>query len=82
MLQERRKARIGAEMDSGYAAEFPSICKMIKRQVSDLLRDVSKARERMAELAQGEARDLYFWTGEERLQSAFCEGAGLESFPS
>ena len=81
LLAERRKAIRGAAMDSGYAQEVPAICKMIRRQVTQGLAVISAARETMRELAAGDYQDLIFWPGEARLQGAFCEGAGLDSFP-
>lgn len=74
LLAERRKVK-GAE-------GFPALCGAIKRQVSTLLEEVSKARERMRLLVDGDSPDLIFWNGEKRLQEAFCEGAGLQAFPS
>lgn len=34
------------------------------------------------DLAQGDYSPLIFWTGDKRLQDAFCEGASLDSFPA
>ncbi|ARB05744.1 hypothetical protein [Synechococcus virus S-ESS1] len=63
------------------AAEAPAICQAIRGQVKAARRRISEARARMAELLAGDCPDCYFWPGEERLRAAFCEGAGLDSFP-
>ena len=78
LLSERRAAmRNPAITDSGYFA----LCDAIRAQVRSMLGDIYKARETMRKLASGESEELYFWTGEKRLQDAFCEGAGLDAFP-
>lgn len=74
ILAERRQVK-------GQAA-YPALCGAIKARVSALLSDIAENRQRMAELAAGDYRDLCFWPGEERLQDAFCEGADLDKFPA
>lgn len=74
ILKERREVK-------GQAG-YPALCKALRAQVADLLRDIAKGRKSMRELADGDYRDLIFWTGEERLRDAFCEGAGLDKFPA
>jgi len=58
------------------------LCGAIKARVSALLDDMREARETMRELAAGDHSDLIFWSGEQRLRDAFCEGAGLGTFPA
>lgn len=76
ILAERRKAR-GLD-PSG----FPALCAALRGQVAALCRQIAKSRKARAKLAEGDAEELYFWNGEERLRAAFCEAAGLESFPA
>lgn len=76
ILKERRKAR-GLD-PSG----FPALCAALRGQVAALCRQIAKSRKARAKLAEGQAEELYFWNGEERLRAAFCEAAGLESFPA
>lgn len=78
LLSERRAAMNNpAITDSGYFA----LCDAIRAQVRSMLGDIYKARETMRELANGDAEGLSFWTGEKRLQDAFCDGADLDAFP-
>lgn len=78
LLSERRAAMNNpAITDSGYFA----LCDAIRAQVRSMLGDIYKARATMRKLAGGDAEELSFWTGEKRLQDAFCEGAGLDAFP-
>lgn len=74
ILKERRAAR-GQEA-------FPALCKAIRAQVESLLETIQEARDNAAKLASGDAEELYFWQGDKRLQGAFCEGAGVQSFPA
>lgn len=76
-LLKERKAAMRAGADS-----LPAICRTIKREASRLLRDIRQARNRRANLASGDAPDLYFWPGKARLKDAFCEGANLDAFPA
>lgn len=73
ILKERRAAR-GQEA-------FLALCKAIRAQVESLLETIQEARDKAAKLAGGEYGELYFWQGDKRLQGAFCEGAGIQSFP-
>ena len=61
---------------------YPALCKAITARVRDLLDDMAERREKMHELAGGMFGDLAFYTGDKRLQDAFCEGASLDSFPA
>jgi hypothetical protein len=61
---------------------FPALCAAFRGQVAALCRQIAKSRKARAKLAEGHAEELYFWNGEERLRAAFCEAAGLESFPA
>lgn len=74
ILKERRALR-------GQAG-YPALCGAITARVQTLLDCIAMSRRHMAELAAGDYRDLIFWNGEKRLQDAFCEGAGLDSFPA
>ena len=73
ILTERRAAR--------GAGNFPALCAAIRGQVETLRETMTTARARMAKLAGGDCESLYFWTGDETLQGAFCEGAGLDAMP-
>lgn len=61
---------------------YPALCAAIRSQVESLLETIAEARTKRADLANGDADGLYFWTGDKRLQDAFCEGASLDSFPA
>ncbi len=74
ILKERREAAT-----TGPA--FPALCDAIRGRVESLREEMAEAREKMSELAAGDYGELIFWPGEERLQSAFCEGAGLDKMP-
>lgn len=74
LLKERRAARAAGP-------EFPTICATIRAAVKGHLATIRAARDRMAELAAGDYESLYFRPGDETLQNAFCEGAGLDAMP-
>jgi hypothetical protein len=76
LLAERRAARKAG------GVELPAICAAIRETVTRARETITQAREDMAELVAGDYADLIFWPGDDRLQGAFCEGAGLESFPA
>lgn len=61
--------------------DYPALCSAIRSSVARLLHDIATARAKRAKLAAGDSADLYFWNGDKRLQEAFCEGAGVDSFP-
>jgi len=73
ILKERRALK---------GTQAPALCAAIRSQVQALLRTIQHARKTRAKLAKGDSSDLYFWPGDARLQSAFCDGAGLETFPA
>lgn len=73
ILQERRAVK--------GKGNYPALCSAIESTVKGILRRIKKSRAKRAELANGDSDDLYFCTGETRLQEAFCEGAGLQVFP-
>lgn len=75
LLAERRQAKARA------GDNLPAICSAIRDSVAGHVQTIREARERMAELAEGDAEGLIFWPGEERLKGAFCEGAGLDDMP-
>lgn len=79
LLSERKAARA-----KGLGEGFPALCAAIRGQVSSLVADIAKAREERAALLSGEAAgfELYWFTGEEHLQAAFCEAAGIDAFPT
>lgn len=76
ILEERRAVR---DMMS---ALYPALCDTIRGRVAALVETIRESRQERAELASGDSEPFYFWTGEERLQGAFCEGAGLDKFPA
>ena len=73
ILQERRAVK--------GKGNYPALCSAIESTVKGILRRIKKSRVKRADLVNGDSPDLYFYTGETRLQEAFCEGAGLEVFP-
>lgn len=73
ILQERRAVK--------GKGNYPALCSAIESTVKGILRRIKKSRVKRAELVNGDSPDLYFYTGETRLQEAFCEGAGLQVFP-
>lgn len=82
LMSERKKAMRGAEMDSGYAEESPTICRAIAKEIRDLVDSIAESRAEQRKLAEGDCPDLYFWNGDQRLRDAFMEGAGLDKFPA
>lgn len=74
ILKERRKAR--------GMGEYPALCAALKDLVRNLLCDMASCRADMRKLAEGNKDDLYFYPGDKRLREAFCEGAGLSTFPA
>ena len=76
ILKERRAARAA---DPG---AYPALCAAIRGKVESLVELIRESREERATLANGDSDPFYFWTGEERLRAAFCEGAGLDRFPA
>lgn len=75
VLAERRAVK---GSDTG---EHPALCRAIRGTVSDLCATIRDARERMAELAAGDYGSLIFYPDTDA-QTAFCEGAGLDTFPA
>lgn len=75
ILAERHAAKARA------GEQLPAICRAIRDSVSGHLNTIRQARERMAELAAGDAYDLIFYPSEE-LKGAFCEAAGLKDYPA
>lgn len=75
LLRERRqlKAAKGAA---------PSICAAIESTARGYLETIKAARETMREATEGRAFGLYAYLGDESHKGAFCEAAGLESFPA
>lgn len=72
ILKERRALK---------GTQAPALCAAIRSQILGLLGDIRAARESMAELVKGDGDSLYFWPGDERLRAAFCEAAGLSTYP-
>lgn len=61
---------------------YPAICGAITSTIREHISTIQKAREDMRKLAKGDYKELYFWPGDSGLQSAFCEGAGIDKFPN
>lgn len=83
-LKETRRetlALLKQNRESGGSRDLPAIHATICKAVCDARERINEARDRMAELAEGECESLYFWSGDERLQGAFCEGAGIDAMP-
>lgn len=73
ILAERRTVR-------GVVA--PALCRAIRDRVASLWEERADLIRDRRKLAEGDESPLYFWTGEERLREAFCEGAGVNRFPA
>lgn len=73
ILAERRAAK--------GTADYPALCKALKREVSRLLDNIQNMRERRQGLQDGDASGLEFWNGDARLAAAFNEGAGEPVLP-
>lgn len=67
--------------ESGGSRDLPAIHATIKAAACEARARIVAARDRMKELAAGDCDSLYFWPGDETLQGAFCEGAGLDAMP-
>lgn len=79
ILKERRDARNNAAIsDSGYF----KLCDAIRVRVASLLSDLRDNQRNARNLSQGDDSALSFWSGDKRLQEAFCEGAGIQTFPA
>jgi len=76
ILAERRAAKAAA------GANLPAICRAIRDSVAGHWATIQDNRAKRAELAAGDCDSLYFYTGEERLREAFCDGAELAAFPA
>ena len=76
LLAERRAVKKSA-------ASYPTICEAIRASVSGYLRSIQAARETMRNAADGDnaASGFCVYMSQE-LQSAFCEGAEIETFPA
>ena len=75
LIRELKRAR-AARLDG-----FPVLCRTLLEEVRELARSIKRTRAKARVLARGDMDDLSFWTGDERLQDAFCDGAGLSKFP-
>lgn len=75
ILTERRQAKSDPKL-------FPALCAALRSQVSSLVSKISKNRKKRADLVNGDDSEFLFWPNEDRLRTAFCEGAGLSVFPS
>lgn len=73
LLAERRQAK-----GTGNA---PAICRAIRDSIAGHLETIRAARATMAAALQGDGPGLCVYLGE-RERDAFCEAAGLDSFPS
>lgn len=73
MLAERRAVK--------GTANYPALCKALKREVSRLLDNIQNMRERRQGLQDGDASGLEFWNGDARLAAAFNDGAGESVLP-
>lgn len=74
ILAERRKVK-GSDAS-------PVLCEVIRDKIRDLVESIAESRAEQRKLADGDAEDLYFWPGDQRLRDAFMEGAGLDKFPA
>jgi hypothetical protein len=76
LLAERRKAKA-----AGTWGDVPAICRAVADSVAGYVETIRESRAKRRELAAGDWEELIFWPGEERLQGAFCEAAGLDAMP-
>lgn len=79
--RKKTLALLKENRESGGSRDLPAIHAMIRDSVCKARKSIAKARKRMAELAAGDASELYFYPGEPRLMDAFCEGAELDTMP-
>lgn len=63
------------------ASGFSVSRKTLIATVSRFLESICELKEKARNLREGDYENLMFYTGDSRLQSAFCEGAGLSAFP-
>lgn len=75
LLRERREVK-------ALAAERPAICASIRSQVSALVADIREARDTMRKAIDGDGGDYLSVYMGEREREAFCDAAGLQSFPA
>lgn len=66
-LAERRKVK---------AEHVPTLCRLLRLKVADVLERISESRDERARLKDGDSDGLYFWTGNRDLADAFNDGAG------
>lgn len=71
-----RKEALAILRDRKSASGSATLCAVIREKVESLLSDIRAAREKRAQLANGDAESFYFYTGDARLRAAFNEGAG------
>lgn len=76
ILRERRTAR------TLRADAFPALCDAIRDRVSDLRERIADARAEMARLVDGDGTESGYWhDGGPDARAAFCEAAGVDTFP-
>lgn len=75
LLRERRAAKAAK-------TAAPAICAAIEVTARGYLETIREAKDAMRKALQGEAFGLYASFYEESHRDAFCEAAGLESFPA
>lgn len=76
LLKERRAAMTEA------GANLPAICRAIRDSVAGYVETIRDARERMAKALKGDGPDgLCVYMGPDE-KAAFCDAAGLDSFPA
>jgi len=75
LLRERREVKASA-------AERPAICAAIRSQVSALVADIREARDTMRKAIDGDGGNYLSVYMGERERAAFCEAAGLQTFPA
>lgn len=75
-LKERRDA-----LAEGMAGRFPALCDAIRAKVADMLATRAELIRERAELAEGDDSTFYFYPDADA-RAAFCDAAGLDSFPA
>ena len=63
------------------SAEWTRVCAMITDRVQEALNDILELRTACRALARGDFNSLVFYP-DSRLKDAFCEGAGVSTFPN
>ncbi len=67
--------------ESGGSRDLPAIHAFIRDKVCEMRGEMARKRDQMRDLANGDFQELIFWPRGESERDAFCEGAGVTSYP-